>query len=125
MRSEVLTLERRHFDLAAGTLRLDPGMTKNDDGRVVYLTPQLKAMLAAHVERLDQLGRSLTPPRILATLFPHFVDHGGLAKPGTRRREFRKAWEEAGTRAGGAGGVRAEFPRTAGRDKEHTGGAQL
>jgi integrase len=33
--SEVLTLERRHLDLEAGTLRLDPGTTKNDEGRVV------------------------------------------------------------------------------------------
>ena len=30
--SEVLTLERRQLDLEAGTLRLDPGTTKNDDG---------------------------------------------------------------------------------------------
>jgi integrase len=34
MQSEVLTLERRHVDLKAGALSLDPGMTKNDDGRV-------------------------------------------------------------------------------------------
>jgi hypothetical protein len=37
MQSEVLALERRHLDLEAGTLRLDPGMTKNGKGRVVYL----------------------------------------------------------------------------------------
>ncbi len=42
MQSEVLTLERRHLDLEAGTPRLDPGTTKNDEGRVVYLTPELK-----------------------------------------------------------------------------------
>jgi integrase len=29
--SEVLTLERRQLDLEAGTLRLDPGTTKNDE----------------------------------------------------------------------------------------------
>ena len=43
MQSEVLSLERRQLDLAAGTLRLDPGTTKNDEGRVVYLTPESKA----------------------------------------------------------------------------------
>jgi integrase len=32
MQSEVLTLERRQLDLDAGTLRLDPGTTKNDEG---------------------------------------------------------------------------------------------
>jgi hypothetical protein len=39
MQSEVLALERRHLDLGAGTLRLDPGMAKNDEGRVVYPPP--------------------------------------------------------------------------------------
>jgi integrase len=34
MQSEVLSLDRRQLDLAAGTLRLDPGTTKNDDGRL-------------------------------------------------------------------------------------------
>jgi integrase len=34
MQSEVLTLETRQLDLAAGTIRLDPGSTKNDEGRV-------------------------------------------------------------------------------------------
>ena len=33
MQSEVLALETRQLDLAAGTLRLDPGSTKNDEGR--------------------------------------------------------------------------------------------
>jgi len=37
--SEVLTLERRHLDLGAGTLRLDPGMTKNDQGRASSTSP--------------------------------------------------------------------------------------
>ena len=31
--SEILTRERRHVDLEAGTLRLDPGETKNGEGR--------------------------------------------------------------------------------------------
>jgi integrase len=43
--SEILTLERRQLDLKAGTLRLDPGATKNDDGRMVYVTPGLRAHL--------------------------------------------------------------------------------
>ena len=42
MRSEVLTLQRRQLDLEAGTLRLDAGTTKNEDGRVVYLTTELQ-----------------------------------------------------------------------------------
>lgn len=42
MQSEVLTLERRHLDLEAGTLRLDPGATKNRDGRVGLPYPGAK-----------------------------------------------------------------------------------
>ncbi len=43
MRSEVLALAGRQVDLDAGTLRLDPGCTKNDDGRVVYPHPRAKS----------------------------------------------------------------------------------
>jgi integrase len=51
-RSEVLALHRRTLDLQTGTLRLDPGSTKNGEGRVVYLTPELKILLAAQVARV-------------------------------------------------------------------------
>jgi integrase len=47
MQSEVLALERRQADLSAGTLRLEPGTTKNGDGRLVYLPPDLRAGIAA------------------------------------------------------------------------------
>ena len=40
--NQILRLERRHVDLDEQTIRLDPGSTKNDDGRVVYLTPNVK-----------------------------------------------------------------------------------
>ena len=36
MQSEVLTLERRHLDLASGRLTLRAGETKNDEGREVF-----------------------------------------------------------------------------------------
>jgi integrase len=39
MQSEVLALERQHLDIDAGTLRLDPGMTKNGRGRVACTSP--------------------------------------------------------------------------------------
>jgi integrase len=55
--SEVLTLERRQVDLSAGTLHLEPGTTKNDDWRLVYLPPDLRAQIAAQVERVRALER--------------------------------------------------------------------
>ena len=54
-RSEILTLERRQVDLKAGTLRLEPGTTKNREGRVVYLTPELRTLV---VEQLAAWTRS-------------------------------------------------------------------
>jgi integrase len=69
MRSEVLALERRHLDPAAGTLSLDAGMTKNGEGRVVYLTPDLKAALAAQLARVDALQKKIG--RVIPSLFPH------------------------------------------------------
>jgi len=53
MQSEVLALERRQVDLDSGTLRLDVGTIKNNEGRVVYLTPELKALLAAQLDRVE------------------------------------------------------------------------
>lgn len=67
--SEVLPLERRQFDLEAGTLRLDPGTTKNDDGRIVYLPPDVKAALAAQLARVDGLQKKLE--RIIPHVFPN------------------------------------------------------
>jgi integrase len=115
MRSEILRLERRQLDLDAGTLRLDPGATKNDDGRVVYLTPELKTLLAAHVDRVKELERRLG--RILPMLFPHFTGR----RAGAPRKEFRKAWETACRAAGCPGMLRHDFRRTAVRNLERAG----
>jgi len=66
--SEVLTLERRQLDLEAGTLRLEVGTTKNDDGRVVYLTAELEVALREQIERVEAFQRRLG--KIIPWLFP-------------------------------------------------------
>src|SRR5437867_4888448 len=71
MQSEVLTLERRQLDLEAGTLRLEPGTTKNDEGRLVYLTRELKALLAVQLARVEALQKRLG--RIVPYLFPYLT----------------------------------------------------
>jgi integrase len=53
--SEVLPLARANVNLDAGTLRLAPGTTKNGDGRLVYLTPELKRDLAGQLTRVRAL----------------------------------------------------------------------
>ena len=66
--SEVLPLEWRQVDFAAGEVRLDAGTTKNKDGRVIYMTTALRhvpeAQYAEH-ERLKTGGVHF-PVRLLS-----------------------------------------------------------
>jgi integrase len=113
--SEVLTLERRQLDLKAGTLRLDPGTTKNDDGRVVYLTPELKALLTNQLERVEQLAKQTG--KIIPYLFPHLAGR----HRGKRRTDYRKAWVSACRKAGVPGMLRHDCRRTAVRNMVNAG----
>ena len=58
VKSEVLTLTRGQVDLDAGTLRLEPGSSKNRDGRLVYLTSELRDGLKAQLARVEDLELS-------------------------------------------------------------------
>lgn len=116
MQSEVLPLEHRQVDLEAGTLRLDPGTTKNDDGRVVYLTPELKTALAVQLERVKGLERRLG--RIVPCIFPHA---GRGRRAGQPRLDFRKRWLTACRKAGAPGRLRHDFRRTAVRNMVNRG----
>jgi integrase len=115
MQSEVLTLERRQIDFEVGTIRLDPGTTKNDEGRVVYLTPELMSFLAAQLERVRALEREMGS--ILPYLFPHLR---GPHK-GKRIQDFKRAWKTACVKAGCLGMLRHDFRRTAVRNMVNVG----
>jgi len=126
MRDEVLTLERRHVDLGTGTIRLDPGSTKNDEDRVVYLTPALNVALAEQLDRVRALERKLG--RIVPFVFAHAADGPLNPKTGLRRyqagdriRDFRRAWRTASKRAGVPGMLRHDFRRTALRNLVNDG----
>ncbi len=41
--SDILTRQRYHLDLKSGWLRLEPGETKNKEGRMFPLTPRLES----------------------------------------------------------------------------------
>jgi integrase len=108
--SEVLTPTRRQVDLEAGTLRLEPGTTENREGRLVYLTPELRTALAAQLERVKVLERELSRviPYVFATPY-------GPSK-GQRRKGFRKAWRKACCEAGCPGMLKHDLRRTAARN---------
>ena len=56
-RSEVFPLQWHQVDFAAGTVRLEPGSTKNKDGRMFYLTPELREVLEAQRAATEKLTR--------------------------------------------------------------------
>lgn len=72
------------MDLEAGTLRLEPGTTKNDEGRTVYLTPDLKAALAGQVARVEALQKRLG--RIIPWLFPRRTAVRNMVNAGVPER---------------------------------------
>jgi integrase len=123
---EVLGLERRHVDLDRGTLVLDPGSTKNDEGRIVYMPPNVKAAVAAQLARVDALQRKLR--RIVPWVFPnlrgaHEPNPGRRRIPvvGERRGDFRKAWASACRKAGLPGMLRHDMRRSAVRNMVNAG----
>ncbi len=116
MQSEVLPLTHAQVDLAAGTLRLEPGTTKNREGRIAYLTPELNAMLAEQLDRVKALSRLLG--RVIPSLFPN-PRKGRLQ--GLPLRDFRKAWTTACMRSGLTGMIRHDLRRTAVRNLVRSG----
>ncbi|HEV8722937.1 MAG TPA: tyrosine-type recombinase/integrase [Candidatus Binatia bacterium] len=86
---ELLTRERKHVDLKAGWLRLEPGETKNRDGRNFPLTPRLRQVLQAQTERTEALQRA--EGKIIPQLFH---------REGKPIKSFRRAWLTALVKAG-------------------------
>jgi integrase len=114
MQSEVLTLELRQVDLRAGTLRLDPGQAKNDEGRLVFLPADLKAVVLVQIDRVRALERQLG--RIVPYLFPHLTGR----HRGARIQDFRRRWQHACRRAGVGPMLRHDLRRTAVRNLVHS-----
>ena len=73
--SELLPLQWSQIDLAEGTIRIPPGGSKNRDGRVVCLTPELKAGLAIQRSRVLAMERELG--RVIPQVSPQNYGHRG------------------------------------------------
>ncbi len=108
--SEILPLQWRQVDLNAGTVRLEPGTTKNREGRTFIMTPMLRATLEqqrAHTEALQREQGQIIP----------WVFH----REGEPIRGFRRSWKTACKKAGQPGRIPHDFRRTAVRNLERAG----
>jgi integrase len=111
--SEVLPLEWRQVDLKAGTVRLDPGTTKNRDGRLFPFGDHLLALR----DLLEAQRRLTTDVEKKRGAICPWVFH----RNGKRIRNFRGAWLKACEAAGLTGMIPHDFRRTAVRNLERAG----
>lgn len=90
-RNEALTREWRHVDFARGTITLEPGETKNGEGRTFPfdVLPELAALLRAQREYTDRVERATGQ-------VCRWVFH----RNGRRVVSIRNAWRRACRKAG-------------------------
>jgi integrase len=97
-------------DFKAGTLRLEPGTTKNKDGRTFIMTAELRETLEAQRAETDRWQRARK--RIIPYVFH---------RRGKPIKDFRTAWRLACEKAGVPGRIPHDLRRTAVRNLERAG----
>jgi integrase len=111
-RGEILLLTWRQVDFNGGVVRLDPGTTKNDEGRAFpfAVLPDLAALLRDLREATARLERETG--RIIPWVFH---------RRGEPIKDFRGVWAKACTAAGCPDRLFHDFRRTAVRNLERAG----
>jgi integrase len=110
-KSELLTHLWRHVDFTNGWLRLDPGESKNGEGREFPFTPELLSLLQQQREVVKAIERKHSC--VIPWVFVH--------PDGRRIKDFRGAWAKACKAAGVPGRLVHDFRRTAVRNLERAG----
>ena len=109
MKTETLPLEWRQVDWQGRVVRLDPGTTKNREGRTYPFTAALEKLLKDQLAEHERLKKA---NRIVALVFH---------RDGERIKNLRKAWDTACKAAGCPGRIPHDFRRTAVRNLERAG----
>jgi integrase len=104
--SELLNMRVSQIDLFSHTIRLEPGTTKNDDGREVTMTDAIYTLLAECIH-----GKA--PDQYVFT-----------RARGSPVRDFRDTWANACKHAGVAGLLFHDLRRTAARNLRRAGIAE-
>jgi integrase len=110
LKSELGTRQKHHVDLNAGWLRLDPGESKNGEGRNFPLTPRLRAILEHQLEQTRALEVAT------GTIVPWLFHRGGR-----QIKTFYIAWDRACEEAGVPSKLLHDFRRSAIRNLERAG----
>lgn len=111
--SELLPLQWRQVDREAGILRLDPGATKNDEGREFVFAP-----LPEVVETITNLWRQHQRLARTGRLVPHVFHRDGQP---WRPTAVYRAWRAAATAAKVPGRLPHDLRRTAVRNLVRAG----
>jgi len=116
--SEILTLRWKQADFTAGTVRLEPGTTKNDEGRVFPfgVLPELADVLRAQWEK--SVTVELETGQAVPTVF--YWNDRGTMKPIHPKALYHR-WKEACRLAGVPQRIPHDFRRTAVRNLERAG----
>jgi integrase len=109
-RSEVLPLKWPQVDFAGGFVRLEPGTTKNNEGRAFPLIPELRALLGRRQVITRRCERA--QGRIIAHVFHRY---------GRPIKSLRRAWRTACKEAGRPGLLLHDLRRSAVRNLERAG----
>ncbi len=107
---EIINLQWRQMDLEQGSVRLDPGTTKNREGRLAYLSTSLLEVLKAQANATKALERS-------QGLIIPWVFH----RRGRRILRFLASWRTACRKAGAPGMLFHDLRRTAVRNMVRAG----